>query len=128
MILRYDSNFQNYFSYQNLSVRWFNSTGWYQLKNVYCCILLVPRFKGLKGLYYIWNIFVKNQNIWVELLVTGNPTSTNSICFYQEQGALNYAEVNFNCPRPGLVGKVVTVQNLGGYNLEVLEIEPLGKS
>jgi hypothetical protein len=59
--------------------------------------------------------------------ISGNPASINSRCFYQEQGALNYAQVNFNCPQPGLVGKVVTLQNLGGYNLEVLEIETLGK-
>jgi len=58
-------------------------------------------------------------------------TGFNTRCFYQVQGAPNYAEVNFNCPGPGLVGKYVTVQNLQGYgyyNLDVLEIEVLGNS
>jgi len=57
--------------------------------------------------------------------VTGGLTSMNTRCFYQQQGVPNNAETSFACPSPGLVGSIVTVQNLGN-RLEVLEIEVLG--
>jgi hypothetical protein len=55
-------------------------------------------------------------------------TSLNTRCFYQQQGVNNYVEVNFRCPSPGLTGNIVTMQNIGGYNLELLEVEVLGKT
>ena len=56
---------------------------------------------------------------------TGSIT-LNTRCAYQQQAALPNSVVSFECPAPGIVGNTVSLQN-GVYNLELLEIEPLGK-
>ena len=62
-------------------------------------------------------------------IISATLTSINTRCVYQQQGVRDYAAVNFICPSPGLVGKVITLQNLNGgyYYFETVEIEVLGE-
>lgn len=59
---------------------------------------------------------------------TAASTSKNTRCEYKTNVPQDYENLIFNCPAPGLVGNIITIQKLaGGEEIRAVEVQMFGK-